>query len=153
MSAVGSQDAAATGPGSAVAAAPVRAWVHDETLREGLQAPSVHDPEVAVKIRHLELLTVLGVQSVCIGMPAAHGRAAADALALLQHVARKRAPLQLVCAAPMRESAVVQLEALRQRSGQPLWANLFLSAAPARCHLEGWSLSEVQRRLSHILQA
>jgi len=41
-----------------------RVSVHDETLRDGIQGPSVRDPEIEVKLRFLHLADQLGVGSI-----------------------------------------------------------------------------------------
>ncbi|MEX0907776.1 MAG: 2-isopropylmalate synthase, partial [Gemmatimonadota bacterium] len=43
----------------------------DETLRDGLQCPSVTDPSVADKIEILHLMCALGIQAADIGLPGA----------------------------------------------------------------------------------
>ncbi|HJU82611.1 MAG TPA: hypothetical protein VJ600_00230, partial [Holophagaceae bacterium] len=41
----------------------------DETLRDGLQSPSVRDPEISAKRDLLHRLSKLGIHSVDLGMP------------------------------------------------------------------------------------
>ena len=55
-----------------------RVLLNDETLRDGLQNPSVTDPSIAEKIQILHLMESLGIDSVNIGLPGAGPRAAAD---------------------------------------------------------------------------
>ena len=55
-----------------------RVLLNDETLRDGLQNPSVTDPSIAEKIKILHLMEALGIDSVNIGLPGAGQRAAAD---------------------------------------------------------------------------
>ena len=57
-----------------LAAAPLiapgtRVLLNDETLRDGLQNPSVHDPGVEEKIEILHLMEALGIDSLNIGLP------------------------------------------------------------------------------------
>src|SRR5262245_56915343 len=47
--------------------------VVDETLRDGLQCPSVTDPPVEKKVDILRLMVALGIQAVDIGLPGAGG--------------------------------------------------------------------------------
>ena len=61
----------------------------DETLRDGLQNPSVHDPSIAEKIEILHLMESLGIESVNIGLPGAGPRAFADTEALAQEIVRR----------------------------------------------------------------
>src|SRR5262245_60948789 len=54
----------------------------DETLRDGLQCPSVRNPEIDDKIKLVHLMVSLGIHAVDIGLPGAGERAAHDALLL-----------------------------------------------------------------------
>jgi len=59
-----------------------RVMVLDETLRDGLQNPSVRDPSIGEKIEILHLMETLGIDQVNIGLPSAGPRAFADTEAL-----------------------------------------------------------------------
>ena len=48
--------------------------LNDETLRDGLQSPSVRDPSIAEKIEILHLMEAFGINSLDLGLPGA-GRA------------------------------------------------------------------------------
>ena len=56
--------------------------LNDETLRDGLQNPSVVDPPIGDKIRLLHLMDQLGIHSANIGLPGA-GRRAVEAVTAL----------------------------------------------------------------------
>src|SRR5256885_4040729 len=49
----------------------VRVDLNDETLRDGLQSPSVRDPALDVKKRLLHLMADLGIVAAAIGLPGA----------------------------------------------------------------------------------
>src|SRR5690349_16408241 len=59
----------------------------DETLREGLQSPSVKDPDVDAKLEILHLAASLGIQTICLGLPGASQKAFNDAVRLAREVA------------------------------------------------------------------
>ena len=61
--------------------------LNDESLRDGLQSPSVRDPSIPEKIEILHLMEALGIDSVNIGLPAAGARAVADTEALAREIA------------------------------------------------------------------
>ena len=61
--------------------------LNDETLRDGLQCPSVTDPVIDDKKRLLHLMVDLGIASADIGLPGAGPRARADTLALAKEIA------------------------------------------------------------------
>ena len=45
--------------------------ITDETLRDGLQSPSVRNPEIEEKLEMLHFMEQLGIQAVDIGLPGA----------------------------------------------------------------------------------
>jgi 2-isopropylmalate synthase len=49
--------------------------LNDETLRDGLQSPSVRDPNLDQKIRFVHLMNDLGIYTADIGLPGAGPRA------------------------------------------------------------------------------
>ena len=71
----------------------------DETLRDGLQSPSVIDPPIEAKIRILHLMAALGIDTADVGLPGAGPRAVADVEALCREIARAKLRIQANCAA------------------------------------------------------
>ena len=45
--------------------------LNDETLRDGLQSPSVRDPSIQQKVEILHLMEAVGIQSANLGLPTA----------------------------------------------------------------------------------
>ena len=64
--------------------------LNDETLRDGLQSPSVRDPSIAEKIQILHLMEALGINSLDLGLPGAGPRAVADCEALAHEIVRHK---------------------------------------------------------------
>ena len=83
-----------------------RVLLNDETLRDGLQNPSVHDPTLEEKLEILHLMEALGIDSVNLGLPAAGPRAAADVEALARAIATKRMGIKPNCAARTVEADI-----------------------------------------------
>ena len=71
----------------------------DETLRDGLQSPSVLDPSIETKIEILHLMNELGIDTADIGLPGAGPRAVADVRALALEIARNNLRIGANCAA------------------------------------------------------
>ena len=79
---------------------PTRAvLLNDETLRDGLQSPSVRDPSIAEKIEILHLMEALGIDSLDLGLPGAGARAVEHVEALAREIASKRMKIRANCAA------------------------------------------------------
>ena len=76
-----------------------RVLLDDETLRDGLQSPTVSDPPIEDKIHLLHLMEDLGIQMLDIGLPGAGPRAKADALAIAQEISRSGLGIRPNCAA------------------------------------------------------
>src|SRR5919198_2337265 len=62
----------------------------DETLRDGLQGPSVRNPRLEVKKRLLHLMDALGIDSADIGLPGASERARTEIVALAKETTTLR---------------------------------------------------------------
>src|ERR1700677_3841534 len=60
--------------------------LNDETLRDGLQSPSVRNPSIREKIQILHLMEALGINSLALGLPGAGPRAVEHAEALAQEI-------------------------------------------------------------------
>src|SRR5512140_192084 len=65
-----------------------RVLLDDESLRDGLQSPSVRDPSSEEKIEILHLMEGLGINSLDLGLPGAGPRAYDHSLALVREIAR-----------------------------------------------------------------
>jgi 2-isopropylmalate synthase len=112
----------------------------DETLRDGLQNPSVHDPSIEEKIEILHLMESLGIEMVNIGLPAAGPRAYADAEALAKEIAGSRMKIRPNCAGRTHENDIRPIAEISQRAGIAVEAGLFIGSSPIRRQVEEWSV-------------
>ncbi len=112
----------------------------DETLRDGLQNPSVHNPSVEEKIEILHLMESLGIEMVNIGLPAAGPRAYADAEALAKEIAGSRMKIRPNCAGRTHENDIRPIAEISQRAGIAVEAGLFIGSSPIRREVEEWSV-------------
>jgi 2-isopropylmalate synthase len=113
----------------------------DETLRDGLQSPSVRDPDIAAKRDLIHRLASLGVDAVDLGMPGAGPKALAAVRALMVEIRDHRLPLQPNVAVRTLEADLIQVAEIQQRVGFPLEAGAFLGSSPIRMDVEGWDLA------------
>src|SRR5258708_16898638 len=109
----------------------------DETLRDGLQNPSVHNPSIGEKIEILHLMEALGIESVNIGLPGAGPRAYADAEALAVEIASARMKIRPNCAARTVEEDIRPIAKISPRAGIPVEAGMVLGSSPVRRLVEG----------------
>src|SRR4030088_1905270 len=94
-----------------------RVLLDDETLRDGLQNPSVFDPSIEEKIEILHLMESLGIDAVNIGLPGAGPRAFAHTEALAREIATQRMKIKPNCAARTHENDMRPIVEISQRVG------------------------------------
>src|SRR5258706_15539556 len=117
----------------------------DETLRDGLQNPSVHDPTIEEKIRILHLMESLGIDSVNIGLPGAGARAVEHCEALAREIATNRMKIRPNCAARTVENDIRPIVEISQRVGIAIEAGTFLGSRPIRRLGEDWTGDHLER--------
>ncbi len=122
-----------------------RAMLNDETLRDGLQSPSVLDPPIEKKIKILHLMDALGIDSVNLGLPGAGLRARADVLRLAQEIASAKLRIRPNCAARTLESDIRPIAEIVQAAGIEIEAATFLGSSPIRQYAEDWTLEFLLR--------
>jgi 2-isopropylmalate synthase len=117
----------------------------DETLRDGLQSPSVLDPPIERKIQILHLMEDLGMDSADLGLPGAGPRARADVLRLAQEIASGKMRIRMNCAARTVESDIRPIADIVQATGVEIEAATFLGSSPIRQYAEDWTLDFLLR--------
>ncbi len=122
-----------------------RILLNDETLRDGLQNPSVHDPSIEEKIEILHLMESLGIDAVNIGLPGAGPRALAHTEALAREIASNRMKIKPNCAARTHENDIRPIVEISQRVGLALEAATFLGSSPIRRLVEDWTVDHLER--------
>src|SRR6185503_12183973 len=109
-----------------------KVYLNDETLRDGLQSPSVTDPPIEEKIKLLHLMEALGIHSLCIGLPAAGGTHAEAAMCLAQEIADQKMKIRPNCLARADERDVRPIIDISQRAGIPIEVVAFVGSSPVR---------------------
>ncbi|MGE5723965.1 MAG: LeuA family protein, partial [Acidobacteriota bacterium] len=113
--------------------------LNDESLRDGLQSPSVRDPSIAEKIRILHLMEDLGINMLDLGLPGAGPRASEHVEALAREIANSRLKMKPNCAARTHQNDIRPIAEIVQRTGLPIEAATFLGSSPIRRYTEGWT--------------
>ncbi|MDR7555882.1 MAG: LeuA family protein [Armatimonadota bacterium] len=119
--------------------------VNDETLRDGLQSPSVLHPPVDRKLAILHLMDRLGIHSANIGYPGASPQALDDVVLLAREIRDARLRIRPNCAGRTCEADIVPIAEAQQRAGVGIDAALFLGSSPIRQYVEGWDLDFLLR--------
>jgi len=119
---------------------PVRpVLLNDETLRDGLQSPSVRDPSIEQKLEILHLMEDLGINALDLGLPGAGARAVEHGEALAREIAGKRMKIRANCAARTHENDIRPIAEIVQRTGLAIEAATFIGSSPIRRFTENWT--------------
>src|SRR5881227_1925030 len=122
----------------------VRVDLNDETLRDGLQSPSVRDPALEVKKRLLHLMADLGIVAADIGLPGAGPRVVDQVRALATEIHDHRLPIMPNCAARTVVADVEPIVRVADEVGIKIEAATFIGSSPIRQYAEDWTLDRIQ---------
>src|SRR5215831_5825950 len=123
----------------------------DETLRDGLQSPTVSDPAIEDKIHLLHLMEELGIQMLDIGLPGAGPRAKADSLALAEEIARSRLSIRPNCAARTTIQDIDPILEIAGKTGVTIDAATFIGSSLIRQYVENWTMDDLMRRTAEAV--
>jgi len=129
---------------------PFRIQFDDETLRDGLQSPSVKSPAIEDKLRILHLIDGLGIDTADIGLPGAGPHVVADVQRLAEEISRSRLKVRANCAARTLRQDITPVIEISQRTGVPIEVCTFIGSSPIRQYAENWT---VETMLKHTEDA
>ena len=115
----------------------------DETLRDGLQSPSVNNPTLEQKLEGLRRMARLGVAAVNLGLPSVSRAVRHEVLQMLRVIRDERLPLLPVCAGRTLPHDVTPILELAEETGVAVEVSVFVGASPIRWRAEGWTLEHV----------
>ncbi len=122
---------------------PSEVLLDDETLRDGLQSPSVRCPSIEEKLRILHLIDRLGIDTADIGLPGAGPHVVRDVERLAREIADQRLKVKANCAARTVIADIKPIADVSQRTGVPIECCAFIGSSPLRQYAEGWSLDQL----------
>src|SRR6059036_430377 len=117
--------------------------LNDETLRDGLQSPSVTDPALEVKKRLLHLMADLGIVAADIGLPGAGPRVVEQVRVLAREIRDHKLPIFPNCAARTVIADIEPVVRVAQEVGIPIEAATFIGSSPIRQYAEDWTLDRI----------
>jgi 2-isopropylmalate synthase len=115
----------------------------DESLRDGLQSPSVCEPPVEKKLELLHLMNALGIDTADIGLPGAGGTHAAGVERLAREVVEQKLRIRPNCAARTHAADIKPIAEISQRAGIPIEVCTFIGSSPVRFYAEDWTLDKL----------
>jgi 2-isopropylmalate synthase len=116
-----------------------RVLLNDETLRDGLQSPSVRDPSIAEKLQILHLMEAVGINALDLGLPGAGPRAVESVEALAREIVQQKLKIKANCAARTHENDIRPIAEIVQRTGLNIEAAMFIGSSPIRRYTENWT--------------
>ncbi len=122
-----------------------RVELDDETLRDGLQSPSVKSPSIEQKIGILHLMEALGIDSADIGLPGAGPHVVETVTRLAQEIVREKLKIRPNCAARTVEADIVPIIEISQKVGIPIEVSCFIGSSPIRQYAESWDFERMLR--------
>jgi 2-isopropylmalate synthase len=117
--------------------------IDDETLRDGLQSPSVCEPQVEQKLELLHLMESLGIDTADIGLPGAGGTHAAGVERLAREIVEQKLKIKPNCAARTHRNDIIPIAEISQRVGIPIEACTFIGSSSVRFFAEDWTLDKL----------
>jgi 2-isopropylmalate synthase len=127
------------------------AMLDDETLRDGLQSPSVRAPSIEEKINILHHMDGLGIDTADIGLPGAGPHVVRDVERLARTIGDGRLSIRANCAARTLISDIQPIAEIQQRTGVPIECCAFIGSSPIRQYAEGWTIEFLKKATEDAL--
>ncbi len=125
--------------------------IHDETLRDGIQNPSVVDPGIGDKLEILHLLDEVGVHSTDVGLPGAGPRAFEDVLTLCREIKEQNLKIKPACAGRTLVQDIRPMVEVSQKAGIGIEVMTFIGSSPIRQLAEDWSVESISKRATEAI--
>jgi 2-isopropylmalate synthase len=120
--------------------------LHDETMRDGLQNPSVIDPPIADKLEILHLLDACGIDPCDVGLPGAGQRAFEDVTRLVREMVDAKMHIRPTCAGRTMIADIKPMAEITQKTGKKIEVMTFIGSSPIRALAEDWSVELIRKR-------
>jgi 2-isopropylmalate synthase len=115
----------------------------DETLRDGIQSPSVTDPKIEDKLELVQLANDLGIDTMDIGLPGAGKRAVDDVTTIAKYIKDNKLKVKASCAARTHQNDVQAIVDISQQVGIEIEVLCFIGSSPIRQYAEDWNLERM----------
>jgi len=124
----------------------------DETLRDGIQSPSVVDPDIDDKLKIVALANDLGIDFMDIGLPGAGKRAVEDCITIARYVRDNKLNVKVACAARTHVNDIQAIIDVSQAAGFPIEVLTFIGSSPIRQYAENWDLDLMLQRTREAIK-
>jgi 2-isopropylmalate synthase len=123
----------------------------DETLRDGLQNPSVRDPSIEPKLKLIHLMNDLGIDAADIGLPGSSKRAFDDVLRMCREIVDNKLKVSPACAGRTVASDITPMVEISQKAGIPVEIYTFIGSSAIRQLVEDWSVDLLAKRAAEAI--
>ena len=123
----------------------------DETLRDGLQNPSVRDPSIEPKLKLLHLMSDLGIHAADIGLPGSSKRAFDDVLRMCREIVDHKLGVIPACAGRTVAGDITPMIEISQKAGIPVEVYTFIGSSAIRQLVEDWSVELLCKRAAEAI--
>lgn len=117
----------------------------DETLRDGIQCPSITDPPIEKKLEILRLLDSIGVDEADIALPGAGKRAVDDCTTMVEMIRDEGLSIRPAAAARTHPNDIRPIIEISEKTGVPIEVYAFLGSSPIRLFTEGWDEDRLEK--------
>ena len=115
----------------------------DETLRDGIQSPSVRNPDIDQKLEILHLMNRCGIEVADVGLPGAGEAAVRDVTRLIEEIRDQKMNIVPNCAARTHPADIQAVANIAQATGVEIEVCAFLGSSPVRQLVEGWDVERM----------
>jgi 2-isopropylmalate synthase len=122
---------------------PERIMITDETLRDGLQSPSITQPDIENKVSLLYLMNDLGIACADLGLPCAGPRFRDEVAIMAREIVTQNMNIQPQAAARTLVSDIEPILSASEEAGVPIEAAIFVGSSPIRQYVEGWTVDQL----------
>lgn len=123
----------------------------DETLRDGVQCPSVVDPKIDDKLKIVHLMNDVGIDYMDIGLPGAGKRAQEDVYEIAREIRDAKLRIKPAAAARTHVNDIKPIVEISQRLGTPIEVMAFIGSSPIRLYAEDWTLDGMLKKSSEAI--
>ena len=124
----------------------------DETLRDGLQSPSVTDPDLEDKVEILHLMNSLGIETANIGLPGAGQRQREAVEHLCREMVNHDLRIRPNCAGRTLMVDIQPMAEVSQKVGIGIEACVFIGSSPIRQYAEAWDIEHILRHTREAIR-
>jgi len=120
-----------------------RPLVNDESLRDGLQSPSVRHPNADEMVEVLHAIDALGIDALNIGLPGAGPHVVATTKRLAEEIRDARLRVKPNCAARTVVADIEPIRRITEETGVEIEVAMFIGSSPIRLEVEGWDVDHL----------